>query len=482
LASSGGPPPIGSAGAPAPRRSARAARDPVREFLAIEKNPRLVRLAQTLPGRALIFLAFVPLLPDVQPLWIPIMVGAALCAYSGPYRGYALTATTLTVIGLNTSWFGLWPFQPAEALLRGCWFAFALGYLHLAHRRPAWFIARRPVITLLGLISVLAGIANLSDSADRVQGPLWQSVLLLASYLWFLAYALADQRVRARSPLYFQVGTLHPFWGSTDTPYGKGAAYLRRTSATTPEDLAVTQLKAVKLLYWAYVLSMLDGLLARLITGPLAVPPLETVQAAAAAGHPMPIVLGWAALVWAVADHAFGLAVFGHQVVAVARLAGFRLQRNTWRPLESRTLADYWNRYYFYFKELLVDFFFYPTFLTTLRGRPRLRLFAATFMAAGVGNAVYHFVAHIDAVASVGLGKAVVDFESYLFYCAVLATGIGLSQARNHSRRLSTSLRGRLWSFACVWSFVVCIHVFGNGTTTFSLAERLRFMASLFGG
>ena len=430
----------------------------------------------------LIFLAFAPLLSDVQPQWLPIMVGAALCAYSGQYRGYALTATTLTVIGLNTSWFGLWPFEPGEALLRGTWLAFALGYLQLAYRRPTWFIARRPVITLLGLICVLAGIANLSDASDRAQGPLWQFILLLVSYLWFMAYALADQRARARSPLYFQVGTLHPFWGSTDTPYGKGAAYLRRTSARTPEDLAITQLKAVKLLYWAYVLSTLDRLLARLITGQLDVPPLEIVQAAAAAGQPMPIVLGWAALGWAVADQTIGLAVFGHQVVATARLAGFRLQRNTWRPLGSRTLADFWNRYYFYFKELLVDFFFYPTFLTTLRGWPRLRLFAATFMAAGVGNAIYHFVKHIDDVASVGLGKALVDFESYLLYCAVLATGIGLSQARNHSRRLSMSLCGRLWSFACVWSFVVCIHVFGIETNTFPLAERLRFMASLFGG
>ena len=36
-------------------------------------------------------------------------------------------------------------------------------------------------------------------------------------------------------------------------------------------------------------------------------------------------------------------------MIACVRMAGFRALRNTYRPLESRTVAEFWNRYAFYF-------------------------------------------------------------------------------------------------------------------------------------
>ena len=58
----------------------------------------------------------------------------------------------------------------------------------------------------------------------------------------------------------------------------------------------------------------------------------------------------------------------------------------------SATLVEFWNRYYYYFKELLVRFFFMPVFMQLggkLRDWPRLRLFVAVFAAAFVGNIYY---------------------------------------------------------------------------------------------
>ena len=158
------------------------------------------------------------------------------------------------------------------------------------------------------------------------------------------------------------------------------------------------------------------------------------------------------------------------------------MPRNTWRPLESRTLAEFWNRYYYYFKELLVEFFFLPTFLRTFRNHPRLRVFFSTFMAAGVGNALYHFIRDISLVATIGLSATIESFTSYLFYCAVLATGIGLSQARSSAgARLPSTFSGRFGAFLWIWTFVVCLHVFGNETRFYTLDQRLSFMASLVG-
>ena len=48
------------------------------------------------------------------------------------------------------------------------------------------------------------------------------------------------------------------------------------------------------------------------------------------------------------------------------------------------TVVGFWNRYYYYFKEIMVDFFFFPTFVSWFRKRPVLRLFAAVFMAVAV--------------------------------------------------------------------------------------------------
>jgi len=103
-------------------------------------------------------------------------------------------------------------------------------------------------------------------------------------------------------------------------------------------------------------------------------------------------------------------------------------------------------------------------------------------MAAGVGNALWHFLRQIDNVATMGLAGAIDSFTSYLFYCVILATGIGISQVRaSVGIRPSATHFGMLYSGLCVWSFVVCLHVFGGESLRHTLLERVLFMMSLFG-
>ena len=117
---------------------------------------------------------------------------------------------------------------------------------------------------------------------------------------------------------------------------------------------------------------------------------------------------------------------------------------------------DYFNRFHYYFKEFLVDFFFVPTFFKVFRGHPRLRMFFATFMAAGVGNALWHFFRDIDLIATQGMAAALVSYTSYAFYCLVLATGVGLSQVRaNLGKRPPSGMIGRLYSFVLAMSLLV---------------------------
>jgi hypothetical protein len=109
-------------------------------------------------------------------------------------------------------------------------------------------------------------------------------------------------------------------------------------------------------------------------------------------------------------------------------------------------------------------------------------MFFATFMAAGVGNAAYHFFRDISLAADVGLIAFFLSFTSYAFYCIVLACAIGLSQVRaSKGYRPSASLIGRMQSFICVWGFVTILQIFGDETRSHTLDDRLHYLFYLFG-
>ena len=332
------------------------------------------------------------------------------------------------------------------------------------------------------LEAVLCGLSLLDIMHGLPRVLVWSLLVVVTPFVWFLPYAIIDQRATAGQPLLLQMAALRPFWSPTYLPFGKGAAYLQKFLAKTPDDLAITQLKGIKLLVWSNLLLAIQAALGWLLVSRFTTPTVAQTVDAFLQGQPYPLPTSWTALAWSTAHFALQIAIWAHLFIGLARLAGYRLPRGSWRPLESRTLMDYFNRFHYYFKELLVDFFFIPTFFKTFRQHPRLRMFFATFMAAAVGNALWHFVRDIDLIARVGLAAAVQTYTSYLFYCVVLATGVGLSQVRaGQGIRPPDTLAGKLYSFIFVWSFVVCLHLFSDGSRQHSLGERLSFLASLFG-
>jgi hypothetical protein len=474
----------------------RAAPRRLRDLWAIDERDEIVRRAQTHAGRVVLvaLFALAAWFAGVHPL--PVAVATAF-AYLPRYRSWIALAAALAALCLNLDGKvaldaigaillkeGLdgqsalaWGLATTAAWLCGCG-----ALLALVRRNRIMLVARRPVPSLLGAMLVLGALASMPWLAATLRAALWSLLIVFAAFIWFLAYALVDQRSRAPAALAFQVGILHPFWGSSATPFGKGAAFLRKHQASDDVELAVTQLKGLKLLAWSLWLILVAGILDEVVQVLLGVPEPQVVYEAYRLGHRHPLPLMWSSLAWETFGGVLSLAIWGHGIVAVARLAGFRLPRNTWRPLQSRSLAEFWNRYYYYFKELMVEFFFMPTFLRTFRRHPRLRVFFATFMAAGVGNAIYHFIRDVERVALLGPHQSLEGFTSYLLYCFLLALGIGISQARmSAGRKLPASLPGMLWSGMCVWGFFICLQVFADESRILSLQERLAFFVSLFG-
>jgi len=358
-----------------------------------------------------------------------------------------------------------------------CWLS-----LVYARRFKTHMLARRPVVALLAVLGLMTFAASQMPSGP-LQNRSWSLVVIFSTYIWFLSYAIVDMRSRHPKPDLIQMGVQQPFWlGSESTPIGKSAAYLLKHLSASPRELAITQIKGVKLLVWMLVLIVIQSLLHRLFSQMLGFPTQQQAVSAFVEGTPLPRWVNWVVLMLDTAYFSIFLAVYGHHAVGVARLAGFRLPRNTCRPLESRTLADFWNRYNFYFKEVMVDFFYVPAFLKGPKKYPRLRMFMATFMAAGIGNFLFHFIRDLYDVHTKGLAILVTSYQNYALYCALLAVGIALSQLRLHAGvKPADTVMAKLRSFFVVWGFVVVLQNFDINMRLFAISDNIRFTASLFG-
>lgn len=349
-----------------------------------------------------------------------------------------------------------------------------------AARQPAWFLASAQ----LGLLATLAAIPPWGTSWIFA----WAFVLGLGSYLWFFAYALLDLRKNRNRSFADQVGFLHPFWGSTNTPFPKGIAYAEQIEARDATQLAVARLKGLKLLWWSLALIVVqealraalfgEAFFGRLLPVSLAVPPIEIAFRASSVGRAFPWQVNFASMMADLALDGLRLSIWGHQFVAVARQAGFAARRNTYKPFLATNVSDFFNRYYYYFKELLVDCFFYPVFYSLPRKRFKLALFLATMSAAGLGNYLYHFLRDAHITAERGIAAALRDSHMLLLYCTLLAMIIFLSQVRRIGRNKQgpgswRSLRGMV----AVWIIFALLNTLVVELWNSNLSDHVRFLA-----
>ena len=456
----------------------------LRGFFAIDEREAVIAFAQTPVGKTLlvaIALAILLLPPVVKrlesPLWGMVVVGvAAAHAYLPSYRGLILflSAWLTTLFWLPV--ISPYDYVSTALVMVVCW----LSLVYVRHFKTH-LLARRPVVALLGCLAVMT-FAFAQMPAGPLQDMSWSFQVVFSIYIWYLCYAIVDVRGRNPAPDLVQMGVQKAFWLNSSTPLGKGAAFLLRHLSTTPRELAITQIKAVKLLIWMTVLILIQSAIHRVFTVMLGIPKQDQAVVAFIQGNPYPLWINWISVILDTVIFSIYLAVYGHKAIGVARLAGFRLPRTMCRPMESRTLAEFWNRYNFYFKEVMVDLFYIPTFLRAPKQYPRVRMFIATFMAAGVGNFVFHIIRDLYEVHTKGFADLACSYLSYALYCGLLATGIGISQLRQHAgARPSNTWWGRVYSFVVIWGFITLLQNFDINMRQYSVLENLAFTASLFG-
>lgn len=342
-------------------------------------------------------------------------------------------------------------------------------------------------------------LLHLAFGAALVAGAFWKvEVLLLAPFLlWRASYLLKSAAAgrAAGTKLTDHLFYLIPVFGGSNTPFGKGMEYLNRVEARTPEATARSQLAGIRLLALAAVLVLLLDLMLAVVHGrtdtlyrgrfeawSLGLPLLAEILA----GRENPgIALGWLAVYLELIRTTTKLAIFGHIVIGALRLLGFNVFRNTYKPLYATSIVEFWNRFFYYFKELLVEMFFYPAFYRSGWASPRLRTLIAVFAAAFAGNAYFHFLRDSDLVFSGDVAAIVTYWVPRLTYCFLLAFGIWFSMLRQQElRRHAGQARGilsRLRAIAGVWTFFGLLHTWLVEPSVAGAGRRADFFLSLVG-
>jgi hypothetical protein len=444
----------------------------------IDTYPRVIAFAQTPAGKVVLLVLFGLGLAYSGAAWWPLTIWLVLTTFFPDRRRILVTVGTLVftfVVPLESFPRPLY----AVVLLASIVGLGAILFRSAALWPHSWY-GRRPVVFFLSGFAALILFASNIPRTARYYQPVWQFAAVLSTYIWFIGYSLLDRKSPACDPFRLQLGTYRPFWGSTNTPIPKGAAYLRRIEARDPQQLAVTQLKGLKLLLWSILILLFSQVFDRCVHGYLKIPAFSHALSLSVRHTPLPWYACWASLIANFFEIIMSFSIWGHRFVACCRMAGFNALRNTYRPLSSRTVAEFFNRFYFYFKELLVDFFFYPVFLRYFKRTGKFRTVAAIFAAACFGNAFYHFTRDLDFIRKLGLVRALVGYQVYLFYCVTLATAISISYLRRRGPAPKGFIRGQLWPSFCVGIFYCLLDVFGSTERNYPLTAHFRFLAHLF--
>ncbi|MEM7245175.1 MAG: hypothetical protein AAF533_07510 [Acidobacteriota bacterium] len=470
----------------------------------LHENERVVRLAQEPIGQLLILgLGVLLLLHDTPSvLAAPVIVFAS----QWPERRRLVLSVAGVLTLVHAAWVGLRPvpelgsFEVLPWEAPGASFeslgAVALVLLVIAvtwavavhlPRLPGW-LRRHPQLAWHAVILSFLGLACLHPGNALIQTLVYTVTFLT----WRVAYLLKHaQAGLAGTRLVDHFFYLWPAWGGSRVPYGQGLQALGRREAGNDEELVRSQLAGLKLLLlaklWLVVVSALKLFVlapstpdARVSDHNLGLPRLSSLIEGS---HGASLGVAWLAVLIELVHVTLRLAVYGHVVIGCLRLCGFNVFRNTYKPLLAESLVEFWGRYAYYFKELMLELFFYPTFLR-LKVGPRLRMFCAVFAAAFVGNLYFHLLLERGSMVSGDWAEVWRVLESRLVYCFFLALGIWLSMLRQQSRRgepVDPRWHRRLLRIAGVWLFFGLLRIWNVKGDDLDLADRARFFVSLFG-
>ncbi len=489
----------------------------IRALMQTHENPKAISAATSATGRFSIWgLASALLLwhwhyADVWQTLQPHLVMMVLAlpfvlAWPARRRLVLSIATTLTIAeffgehylrGLDFAAPATWGSHPTALLhfaeLTGgvVLGLYALFLIACRFRSLPALAQRHPVVMLHAGIWILIGA--------MLRWPqLWVLSTFLPVLAWRVAYLaqLAARGNLGSSSFGDHLFCLWPVYGpSNSTPIGKGAEFLSRHEARNGEQLARSQLAGLKLLILAFAWTIARQAMDAAVYGDpsspfrglfgglsLELPRLQRMMEL----HLTDARSAVACLYLELIRWTLEIAVYGHLVVGSLRLLGFHVFRHTYRPLLAESLVDFWGRWTYYYKEVLNDFFFFPTFLRSSWASPKVRLFLAVFAAALVGNMYFDVLWNLDLLLYGKREWMWAHWGSRTVYCTLLATGIWVSMLRQKQERSGQAIRrsgglARAQRIAGVLTFYALAHVWNTGSTVLGPFDCFAWLLAVAG-
>ncbi len=393
---------------------------------------------------------------------------------------------------------------PLLATFFGILIFLALLFLAISHfEKIPTIIQQHPQTSLHGIFWLIIVLIWTLPSNYHM----WRSGLLIIGMMipfliWRCGYMVTQHRRNNIAKTKFRDHLLYvlPAWNGTHMPYGKGLDYLGQVEAKTNEAYAKSLLSGIKLLMlsgiWQIMLQIMNGaiygdpssfVLRMFPSLTLNIPRLaDLLSQEVITSHTM----AWLSLYLELISVTLLLAIYGHLWIGILRIAGFQVFRNTYKPLLAETIIDFWNRFHYYFKELLVEFFFFPAYLRYSWMSPKFRTFTAVFMAVFVGNMYYHLFTEMKALLEMDGAVLWNYLGPRMVYCLLLVGGIYLSMANQQQQRgkpLQKEIHPllkklRQWRrIAVVWTFYSMIHIWNVSSQNANFLDRADFCVFLFG-
>ncbi|MGE4131546.1 MAG: hypothetical protein AB7F86_07890 [Bdellovibrionales bacterium] len=412
--------------------------------------------------------------------WGPTFINPKWLATIG--GGVSSRVFVSKVYNMKMSTLEIWAEVVALALVVGIPFFFS--------RFRGFFFARSGLWGLLTMNTLIILIASNSPGIFYWSIFWWMVfVIINRALIWQMSYQFLHRDEIYKRPFYWWIPLL-----DVGRFTGKSHAYLERFRARDERDLAIVRLKALKLAIWLFLIHLLARLMAPLLGLPgWRLPFLpDALFTKTVIGHfhqflkgnfPSLLEVWWSLIVTFFFD-LICWTIINNACVIVIRFFGFKIPRGVYRPLEARSIPEYFARRYYYYKELIFDLFVLPMFfhLGAIRSR-QWRLFWAVTIGLGVGSFLTHLLVETPSLRGQDPWLVVMRFTPIIGRGLVFGIIFGLYQFGNPLK----VPENRFWSWQRVVNLMGIIFFFSVAKiftpimSTWDPLQNVKFFFYIFG-
>lgn len=288
-------------------------------------------------------------------------------------------------------------------------------FIHDQLTRRSWVLRGISAVFLSYLVLYL--IVR-SELYNPWLGALFAGVMITwAKLVWYFAYDLQRQPRQSKFNTAQHLAYYRPFWSLFFyAPMPKGENYWRQIQVSSAEELTRCRVNGAIFIIWGTAIESLRlffyGYYRQFTIGEA----LKTIYD----GMALRSAVAWISVGFDFFDNLLMFTSYSYIIVGVIFFVGYKSPMNTNRPLQAKNPLDFFQRYNFFYKELLFQFFFFPAFAKLKILPARLRVSVSLFWAVAVGNFLIIYFRNADLHFSRGLQDSFVLLSNYAVYSLLL--------------------------------------------------------------